>query len=74
MKLRTAKQFWRELKEADPNCPVGLPRLREAVSSGEIPTFNIGRRRVFDADTALSYLFAGHDAGHQHEGVRKIDP
>lgn len=74
VKLRTAKQFWRELKEADPNCPVGLPRLREAVSSGEIPTFTIGRRRVFDADTALSYLFAGNDAGHQHGGVRKIDP
>ena len=57
MKLRTIKGFWRELKEADPNCAVGLPRLREAVADGTIPSFTAGRRRLIDADEALSYLF-----------------
>lgn len=59
MKLRTVKGFWKELKETDPNCAVGLPRLREAVDDGTIPSFSAGKRRLIDADTALSFLFKG---------------
>lgn len=73
MKMRTTKQFWRELREADPNCAVGLGHIRQAVATGVIPSFQVGRRRVFDADTALDHLFAGHDAGHQCKEVRRVD-
>lgn len=65
MKLRTVKGFWKELKEADPNCAVGLPRLREAVADGTIPSFTAGRRRLIDADEALSYLFDAERVNRQ---------
>ena len=59
MRLRTTKQAWRELHAADPNCAIGLDHLRRAVKSGTIPTFNIGRRQVFDLDKLDQYLFQG---------------
>lgn len=74
MKLRTVKGFWRELREADPNCAVGLPRLREAVADGTIPSFTAGRRRLIDADTALSFLFDADRQQPQLLGeVRKVE-
>lgn len=77
MKLRTVKGFWRELKEADPNCAVGLPRLRAAVDDGTIPSFTAGRRRLIDADEALSYLFYAERVNRQQPQqpgeVRKVE-
>lgn len=73
MRMRTAKAFWRELREADPDCAVGLGHIREAVATGVIPSFRIGRRRVFDADCAMSFLLASGDTNHQSEGVRRVD-
>lgn len=66
MKLRTTKQAWRELHDRDPDCAIGLDHLRRVVKSGAIPTFNVGRRQVFDLDTLEQYLFRPDQPGKVH--------
>lgn len=74
MALRTVTAYWRELKEEDPNCAIGLSYLRTAVATGIIPSFKVGNRRVFESDTAKAYLLAsGKEQAHQPGGVRKVD-
>ena len=75
MALRTVTAYWRELKAEDPNCAIGLSYLRTAVATGLIPSFQVGRRRVIESDTAKAYLLAsGKEVAHQPGGVRRIDP
>ena len=70
MRLRTVKQAWEELHRQDPNCAIGLDYLRSAVKTGLIPTFPIGRRRVFDLDKLDQYLFSAQEP--QAGKVRRV--
>lgn len=74
MRLRTVKQFWRELREADPNNAMGLTALKAAVNSGIITSYQVGRRRLIDADSALDSLFASCEQPPKPGEVRRIDP
>lgn len=75
MALRTVKQYWRQLRATDPGCPVGLGTLRAAVKDGTIPSFQIGRTRVLETDTALEYLFGADRQQPQQPGeVRRVEP
>ena len=76
MALGIVKAYWRELRETDPNNPIGLGTLRAAVKTGVIPSIQIGRNRVIDTDTALDYLFAaqGRQQPQQPGEVRRVEP
>lgn len=74
MRLRTVKQFWREMREADPNNAMGLSALKAAVNDGVITSYQVGRRRLVDADRALESLFAGREQPPKAGEVRRIDP
>lgn len=73
MKLRMVKQFWRELHETDPSCAVGLTAIKAAVSSGAIPSIQIGHNRVIETDTALDDLFAAQQRPQKPGEVRKVE-
>lgn len=56
MRYTTPTQFWKEERARDPKFPLGLGYLRKAVADGTIPSIQVGRKRVFDADRIAEYL------------------
>lgn len=57
MRMRTVRTAHRELKEADPNCAVGLTTLYRLVSEGVIPSVPVGRGKILiDMDTLENFL------------------
>lgn len=74
MRLRTVKQFWREMREADPNNAMGLTALKAAVANGTIRSYQVGRRSLIDADTALEDLLGNEKRTEQSGEVRRIKP
>ena len=77
MALRSVKRYWKELKQSDPHCPVGLGTLRRAVAEGQIPSFKVGRATVIESTTVLDYLFPAQtgkgEQAHQPGEVRRVD-
>ena len=73
MRLRTVKQFWREMREADPNNAMGLTALKSAVADGTIRSYRVGRRSLIDADTALNELLGAEKRAQRPGEVRRVE-
>lgn len=58
-RMRTAKKAIEELKIIDPNTAFTERALRRMITNGEIPTFDIGNRKLVNFDTLLSILSDG---------------
>ena len=58
-RMRTAKKAIEELKMIDPNTAFTERALRRMINNGEIPTFDIGNRKLVNFDNLLSILSDG---------------
>ena len=74
-RMRYPEQALAELKLEDPSTPVTVYMIRRLVSTGTIPSIQMGRRRLLNYDSLLEYLAhpVPEEAEHQRGGIRKID-
>ena len=69
MRYTTPTRYWMDEHAKDPNFPLPLSFIRAAVADGTVPSIQIGRRRVFDADTLWEHLTAAQSDAVP--GIRK---
>lgn len=58
-RMRTAKKAIEELKIIDPNTAFSERALRRMIANGEIPTLEIGNRKLVNFDNLLTILSDG---------------
>jgi len=57
-KMRTLDSGIKEIQEIDPNTQITKNALRKAVLSGDIPSKQIGAKRIFDLNEVWKYFSA----------------
>ncbi len=55
-KMRLISEAYKAIKEDDPNTALTMNALRCLVRNGEIPSVQIGRKRLINYDNLLQYL------------------
>ena len=55
-KLRLLSETYAEIKKDDPNTALTMNALRCLVKTGEIPSVQIGRKRLVNYEKLLEYL------------------
>lgn len=74
-RMRYPEQALAELKLEDPSTPVTVYMIRRLVSTGTIPSIQMGRRRLLNYDSLLEYLAhpVPEEAEHQRGGIRRVN-
>ena len=74
-RMRYPEQALAELKLEDPSTPVTVYMIRRLVSTGTIPSIQMGRRRLLNYDSLLEYLAhpVPGEAEHQRGGIRRVN-
>ena len=60
-RMRTATGLLEELQRGDPDTPVTLHFIRQALKSKRVPVIRAGNRRLCDFGLFLEYLQRGDD-------------
>lgn len=55
-KMRLIKDVYNDIKENDPDTAITMCGLRRMVQMGVIPSVQVGRKRLINADTVMDYL------------------
>lgn len=55
-KMRIIKDIYEEIKRTDPDTAITMCGLRRMVQTGVIPSVQVGRKRLINADTVMDYL------------------
>lgn len=55
-KMRIIKDVFDEIKKNDPDTAITMCGLRRMVQTGVIPSVQVGRKRLINADTVMDYL------------------
>ena len=56
MRMRTIKQAYEAMVDADPGCCLTMTALRRKVVSGEIPSVKVGTKYLIDIDRLEEFL------------------
>ena len=60
-RMRTADKALAILKEEDPDTGVTLHYIRCLIKSGRVPSTPVGRKKLVNVDTLITYIAAGGD-------------
>lgn len=55
-KMRIIKDIYEDIKRNDPDTAITMCGLRRMVQTGVIPSVQVGRKRLINADTVMDYL------------------
>lgn len=55
-RMRTAEGALQIIKEQDPDTAVSLRFIRRLISTGELPSIPVGRKKLINVDALLEYL------------------
>lgn len=55
-KMRIIKNIYEDIKRNDPDTAITMCGLRRMVQTGVIPSVQVGRKRLINADTVMDYL------------------
>lgn len=55
-KMRIIKDIYEDIKRNDPETAITMCGLRRMVQTGVIPSVQVGRKRLINADTVMDYL------------------
>lgn len=54
--MRIIKNIYEDIKRNDPDTAITMCGLRRMVQTGVIPSVQVGRKRLINADTVMDYL------------------
>ncbi len=55
-KMRLIKEIFEDIKRNDPDTAITMCGLRRMVKTGVIPSVEVGRKKLINADTVMDYL------------------
>lgn len=70
-RMRTAAGVLEIIKQEDPGSEITLHFIRQTIRSGAVPTVEVGRRKLVDADALIEYITSGVPA--EERGIIELN-